>query len=161
MWFDRSDVKSKLASLDTFLGVPGPFTVELTQFISKLIGYYFIVFVLSSRESKCSLASLAFNAMGWKQCHTLLDQTASNRCPTHTEAEVCCYARSDASSSETHSANSCELKENDATQRQKMHFLYNCFSFFLGEFFGEVWLPLSSMNTHHWENAKVNSFQSL
>jgi hypothetical protein len=36
--------------LDTFFGEPGPFTAELTQFSSKLIGYYFI-FVLS-REAK-------------------------------------------------------------------------------------------------------------
>ena len=45
-----------------FLGVPGPFTVELTQFSSTLIDYY--LKLLLSREAKRTLASVAFNAMG-------------------------------------------------------------------------------------------------
>ena len=46
MWCDWCEAKSKLASLDPFFGVPGPFTAELTKFSSTLISYYFISFFI-------------------------------------------------------------------------------------------------------------------
>ena len=56
----------------------------------------------------------------WQYCHTLFDQTSSDRWRTHTETEVCCFTHSDAFSSEIHSA-SCELKENYETQRDERY----------------------------------------
>jgi hypothetical protein len=47
--------------LTLFFGVPGPFTVEVTQFSSMVIGYYVVKKKVSSM-AKCLLASLAFNA---------------------------------------------------------------------------------------------------
>ena len=55
MGFDRSDAKSKLASLGTFfVDAPGPFKVELNA--------DWHIFI--SREARCLLPSLTFNAMG-------------------------------------------------------------------------------------------------
>ena len=59
--------------------MPGPFTVELTQFSSMLISYYLIFFY--SRV----LAGLQ------QHRHTLLDQRASNRGPTYTKTEGRCF----------------------------------------------------------------------
>ena len=59
MQCDRSEAKSKLASPDTFFfGAPGPFTVELNT--DWLLFYTFF----KSREVKCLLVSLEFNATG-------------------------------------------------------------------------------------------------
>jgi hypothetical protein len=59
------------------IGAPGPFTVQLTQFSSMLIGYYYILFL--SREAKM-LAGLPWvQCYGRQQCHTLFDRTASDR----------------------------------------------------------------------------------
>jgi hypothetical protein len=69
--------------------VPGPFTVELTRFSSTLIGYYFISVL--SRETKCLLASLAFDI-------------------THTERR--CFAQSVAFHSVRKHSTSCEMKDN-------------------------------------------------
>ena len=84
------------------------------------------------------LASLAFNATGGQQCHSLFDQTASDRWATHTETEQLCFGHSDAFAGEVHSA-SCELKENCETQRQN---IYNCIYFSLSKFGGKAWFPL-------------------
>ena len=59
---------------------------------------------------------------GRQQCHTVFDQTASDRWPTHTETEGCCFTHSDAFSGEIQSA-SCEMKENYETQRDKIYII--------------------------------------
>ena len=59
---------------------------------------------------------------GWQQCHTLFDQTASDRWFTHTETEMRSFARSDSFSSKMHSA-FCEFKENYETQGDESKYL--------------------------------------
>ena len=62
---------------------------------------------------------------GRQQCHTRLDQTASDRCLHIRETEGHCFARLDAFSGEIHSAS--QLKEIYEKQRQNINYL--CFFF--------------------------------
>jgi hypothetical protein len=102
------------------LVLPGPFTFDLSQFSSTLVGYYYNFFL--SREAECSQASLEFNATGGNNVLLFFDQTASDRWPTRTETEGRCFARSDAFSGEIHSA-SCKLKEYYETRRDKRYII--------------------------------------
>jgi predicted nucleic acid-binding Zn ribbon protein len=82
---------------------------------------------------------------GRQQCHSLSDQTDSDRYATHPETEGHCFVCSDALSGEIHSA-SCELKDIYETQRDERYIIL--YVFFLLHFLGEAWLPLAFMNTH-------------
>lgn len=75
---------------------------------------------------------LCIQCYGRQQCHTLLDQSASNRWPTHTETEGHCFACSDASTGEIHLA-SCELKENYERDREMKDFLFSFLVIFWGK----------------------------
>ena len=73
-----------------------------------------------------------FQCYGQQQCHTRLDQTASDRWPTRPETEGRCFARSGVFSCELQSA-SWELKGNDDTERRKIHYFVFVISSLLGE----------------------------
>ena len=105
-----------------------------------LIGYYGI-FILS-REAKCLLASLAFNASAGNNVIFFLTRQPQIDTLHILRQGGRCVVCSDAFSCEIHSA-PCKLKENDEIQRYERSSLF----FDIGIFFGETWPPLASMNT--------------
>ena len=117
-WCDVIGVKPNPSGLPSTLlfGTPGPFTFELTQFSSRLTCYIFYFVIIIKGSPKLS-GCPCIQCYGWQQCHTLFDQTASDRWRTHTETEGRCFSPSDSFSDNIHSA-SCKLKENYETERQ-------------------------------------------
>jgi hypothetical protein len=63
-------------------GVPGQFPVELTQFSLMLITYYF-TYLIFIKGGQMLAGFPCIQCYGRRQCHTLFDQTASDRWATH------------------------------------------------------------------------------
>jgi hypothetical protein len=118
------EAKSKLASLHNFFCASGSFTAEHTQFSSTLIGYY-LLFFIKGGQMLAHFSCIQY--YGRQQCHALFDQTTSDSWATHTETEGRGFIRSDAFSSEIHSA-SCKLYE---TQTDERSIILYVFYFFL------------------------------
>jgi hypothetical protein len=98
-----------------FVGMPGPFTVELTQFNSRLIGYYFIHFFIKGDRM---LASIAFNGMGSNVINLPFGTRQYQIDGPHIQRKK--GAVSLALSDEIHST-SCKLKKNSDTERRNIH----------------------------------------
>ena len=86
---------------------------------------------------------------GRQQCHTLFDQTASDRWTTHRQTEGRCFTHSDAFSSEIHSV-SCELKDNYETLRDVF-----CYWYIFGGKPGFPWHPWIHTTDGDWTTWEV------
>jgi hypothetical protein len=105
------------------------------------IGFYFIL--LYQRRPNDFPYIQCFR---WQQCHTLFDQTASDRWPTHSDRGALYPVR--------YIQPLLNWMKIMKTQKQNIHyFMY--FSNFLNTFLGEAWLPLAPMYTYHCLNVLV------
>ena len=151
--------KSKLASHYTFFGAPGPFTVELAQFSSRLIGKCIKRFFIKGGQMLAGFL-----------CIPCCSTDGNNIVPVWTRQHQIdglhverhrgrCFAHSDTFSCEIRSA-SCELKENYETQRDEIYFFFKMYLFF---FWSIVLLPLASMSTRHciWVTVAIFVFRGL
>jgi hypothetical protein len=124
----------------------GPFTAELNQFSSMLIGYYFFY------QERPNARWLLLHSMsyGRQQCHTIFDQIESDRQATHTETEGHCFICLHDFSGEIHLA-CCILKEIYETQSQNINILY-VFVF---------WGSLDSLGMHEYTTLERYGSQNV
>ena len=132
-----------LLPLTLFFGVAGPFTVELSQ----VSGYYCIFFFIKGSQTLADFPCI--QCYGRQQRHTLFAQTESDRYATQTDTWGRCFTRADAFSSEIHSA-SCELKENDETQRQNINYFIIIY-----------WYSLASLGVYEYTPLDMLCYLSL